>query len=143
MCLAVKELPQVCKKTMVVYKEIKIEKGNNILLKTPYRGTLIVSPLMIATPVLSKEYIKNINTYTAIREGFIHSYRKHVNTFMDRAVVKAYIPKGTIYIIGEYYDIASTQLILDPRDVYKYTGYKFPLSDRIKFFLWRIIHLIK
>lgn len=139
MCLIVKELPQVCKKPITVYKEINISNYSATHLETPYLRTNINSIKMVAKPILSNNHIFSfIGRGDHIGKGFIHAYQGY-----QRFIPRAYIPKGAIYIIGKYYDIASTQLILDPRDVYKYTGYKFPLSDRIKFFLWRIIHLIK
>lgn len=145
MCLIAKDLPKKCKKTIVVYKELKVfEYADIIHLRTPFRDVPVDSLLMIAYPIQSKKDIKRIRLNDPVKEGYIHSFKEDREPFLTNVVVvKAYIPKGAYYIEGHHGDIASTKLILDPRDVYKYTRYKFPLSDRIKFFLWRIIHLIK
>lgn len=144
MCLIAKNLPEKCKKTIVVYKELKISRYDDFIhLRTPFRDTPVVSPLMVAEPIQSKKDIERIRLNDPVKAGFIHSFKEYKKPFLANAVVKAYIPKGAYYIEGQHGDMASTKLILDPRDVYKKLGYKFPLSDRIKFFLWRIIHLIK
>lgn len=141
MCLIAKDFPQKCKKTIVVYKELDVSEYANIIsLRTPFRDIPIVSPLMIAEPILSKEYFKKVCIGISIGEGFIHSFKEYRKPFFSNVVVKAYIPKGTYYIEGQHYDIASTKLILDPKDIYDQTGYKFSLFDRIKFFLWKIFN---
>lgn len=128
----------------MVYKELKISGYDDFIhLRTPFRDTPVVSPLMVAEPIQSKKDIERIRLNDPVKAGFIHSFKEYQKPFLANAVVKAYIPKGAYYVEGKGPTIASTKLILDLRDIYNQTGYKFPLSDRIKFFLWRIIHLIK
>ena len=110
--------------------------------------TPITSCMMLPFYKLSLKDILCFTIDNYVGRGFIHSYeinyKEPKDIFRPSMIwVKAYIPKGEWYIKGINNDIASTQLLLDPRDVYKQTGYKFLLSDIIKFFLWRIIYLIK
>lgn len=141
MCLIAKDLPKKCKKTIVVYKELDVSEYADIIsLRTPFRDTPVVSPLMVAEPIQSKKDIERIRLNDPVKAGFIHSFKEYQKPFLINAVVKAYIPKGAYYIEGQHGDMASTKLILDPKDVYDQTDYKFSLSDRIKFFLWKIFN---
>lgn len=155
MCLYSITFPQKAKKPIEVKKcinvLIKVDKENKEcgkFLESPFMETPITSCMMLPSYKLSFKDIQCFTIQNYIGRGFIHSYLVNYKEPKDilrpsRIWVKAYIPKGEWYIKGIDNDIASTKLILDLRDVYAQTGYKFPLSDRIKFFLWRIIHLIK
>lgn len=146
MCLIAKDLPKKCKKTIVVYKELEVSGYYDFIhlrtphLRTPFRNMPIDSPLMVAEPIQSKKDIERIRLNDPVKAGFIHSFKEYHKPFLIIAVVKAYIPKGAYYIEGQHGDMASTKLILDPKDVYDQTDYKFSLSDRIKFFLWKIFN---
>ncbi len=142
MCLIAKDLPKKCKKTIVVYKELKVSEYANIIhLRTPFRDVPVDSLLMIAKPIQSKKDIKRIRLNDPVKDGYIHSFKEYRESILTNVVVvKAYIPKGAYYIEGHHGDMASTKLILDPRDVYDQTDYKFSLSNKIKLFLWKIFN---
>ena len=155
MCLYSITCPQKAKKPIEVKKcinvLIKVDGENKECgksLESPFMETPITSCMMLPFYKLSLKDILCFTIDNYVGRGFIHSYEinhKEPKDILRPSMiwVKAYIPKGEWYIKGINNDIASTQLLLDPRDVYKQTGYKFLLSDIIKFFLWRIIYLIK
>jgi len=109
MCLIVKESPKIAKKDIVAYKVLE------------YKGGLIATPFQNMYIKLDRKYVnqalEKIDFCNNLSEGVYHLFSSFVDAEMFRAyaqkeysndfncstfkVVKAIIPKGTKYYIGE------------------------------------------
>lgn len=133
MCLETKHLlPKIAKEDIPVYKVLALSTDG---LETPYRFMKIINPIIKPTLyskiVYLSTFIFNLITYLInkkvyIDSGFIHVYPKKLYVGYNRVLIKAIIPKGSLYYKGLFCDTESycaSKIILDNDDYTKYTGY--------------------
>lgn len=118
MCLTKKSMiPRIALKDIVVYKIlIKDSKGNlftpivcdHVKLGYTYKGIFGISndELRNQRSLISSLFSKYITS------GYIHSYtdKYYAACRYTGRLVKCIIPKGTLYFIGDDFDIASRKL---------------------------------
>lgn len=131
MCLYTRQIcPIRARRDIEVYKVLRYDRATGGII-TPY----VNFPVLTKTIDVSEEPMEQGGYFThTIAKGMVHSYN-YLPTlegcfYQTGFVVKAIIPKGTLYYRGFNNDCASKKLIL--KDIVKYATCNQVLNENIK-----------